>query len=60
METTRHTSEDKQPTWTLTGSPGRMRSLIAHHYDCVDDRLVFSTVARRTPELVRRLELGTR
>jgi uncharacterized protein with HEPN domain len=37
---------------------GRMRNLIAHHYDKVDDRLVFSALARRIPELVRQLELG--
>ncbi|WP_199520844.1 HepT-like ribonuclease domain-containing protein [Jiangella anatolica] len=33
----------------------RMRNLIAHHYDKVDDRLVFSALAVRIPELIRRL-----
>lgn len=33
----------------------RMRNLVAHHYDRVDDRLVFSTLSGRIPELVRTL-----
>lgn len=33
----------------------RMRNLIAHHYDNVDDRLVFTALSRRIPDLVRRL-----
>lgn len=37
---------------------GRMRNLIEHHYDKVDDRLVFSTLARRIPDLLRQLEPG--
>lgn len=37
---------------------GRMRNLIAHHYDKVDDRLVFSALAVRIPNLVSRLGLG--
>jgi uncharacterized protein with HEPN domain len=36
---------------------GRMRNLIAHHYDHVDDRLVFSALATRIPDLVGRLGL---
>ncbi len=35
-----------------------MRNLIAHHYDKVNDRLVFTTLATRIPELARDLELG--
>lgn len=34
---------------------GRMRNLIAHHYDSVDDRLVFTALSRRIPDLVRQL-----
>lgn len=34
---------------------GRMRNLIAHHYDKVDDRLVFTALARRVPDLLARL-----
>jgi len=30
----------------------RMRNLIAHHYDKVDDRLVFSALERRIPALL--------
>ncbi|WP_072814545.1 HepT-like ribonuclease domain-containing protein [Rhodococcus zopfii] len=37
---------------------GWMRNLIAHHYDKVNDRLVFTTLATRIPELARDLELG--
>lgn len=37
---------------------GRMRNLVAHHYDKVDDRLVFSTLAHRIPDLLGRLGLG--
>lgn len=37
---------------------GRMRNLIAHHYDKVDDRLVFATLAGRIPELVGQLVPG--
>lgn len=33
----------------------RLRNLIAHHYDKVDDRLVFSTLQRRVPELMSTL-----
>ncbi len=33
----------------------RMRNLIAHHYDKVDDRLVFTTLAHRIPDLLARL-----
>lgn len=36
----------------------RMRNLIAHHYDKVDDRLVFTTLASRIPELMRQLGLS--
>lgn len=36
---------------------GRMRNLIAHHYDKVDDRLVFAALARRIPELLEQLDL---
>ena len=36
----------------------RMRNLIAHHYDKVDDRLVFTTLQRRIPALLRALDLG--
>ena len=35
----------------------RMRNLIAHHYDKVDDRLVFTALAHRVPDLLRRLGL---
>jgi uncharacterized protein with HEPN domain len=35
----------------------RMRNLIAHHYDRVDDQLVFVTLARRIPDLVNKLRL---
>jgi uncharacterized protein with HEPN domain len=36
---------------------GRMRNLIAHHYDRVNDRLVFSALAIRIPDLLGRLGL---
>lgn len=36
---------------------GRMRNLIAHHYDRMDDRLVFAALAHRIPELLVRLGL---
>lgn len=36
---------------------GRMRNLIAHHYDKVDDRLVFTALAHRIPNLLGRLGL---
>lgn len=36
----------------------RMRNLIAHHYDRVDDRLVFTALAVRIPELLDHLGLG--
>ncbi len=36
----------------------RMRNLIAHHYDKVDDRLVFTTLSARIPELLRQLALA--
>lgn len=36
---------------------GRMRNLVAHHYDKVDDRLVFTALAHRIPDLLGRLEL---
>jgi len=35
----------------------RMRNLIARHYDKVDDRLVFSALASRIPDLIIRLGL---
>lgn len=35
----------------------RMRNLIAHHYDRVDDRLVFAALAQRVPDMVERLGL---
>ena len=35
----------------------RMRNLVAHHYDRVDDRLVFSTLSGRIPELVLALRI---
>ena len=34
---------------------GRMRNLIAHHYDRVDDRLVFQALAGRIPALMEDL-----
>lgn len=34
---------------------GRMRNLIAHHYDKVDDRLAFTALAHRIPNLLGRL-----
>jgi uncharacterized protein with HEPN domain len=36
---------------------GRMRNLIAHHYDNVNDRLVFSALAERVPRLAASLGL---
>jgi Uncharacterized conserved protein len=36
----------------------RMRNLIAHHYDKVDDRLVFTALATRVPELIGKLGLA--
>jgi hypothetical protein len=36
----------------------RMRNLVAHHYDRLDDRLVFSTLSTRIPALVRALGTG--
>lgn len=33
----------------------RMRNLIAHHYDRVDDRLVFTALASRVPQLLESL-----
>lgn len=39
---------------------GRMRNLIAHHYDNVNDRLVFSALAERVPRLVAALGLDQR
>lgn len=36
----------------------RMRNLIAHHYDKVDDQLVFATLARRIPDLLVQLGSG--
>ncbi|WP_307816107.1 HepT-like ribonuclease domain-containing protein [Myceligenerans indicum] len=36
----------------------RMRNLIAHHYDRVDDRLVFSALASRIPELLDSLGIS--
>lgn len=35
----------------------RMRNLIAHHYDGVDDALVFTALQRRIPELAAALGL---
>lgn len=37
----------------------RMRNLISHHYDRVDDRLMFTTLQRRVPDLLDRLGLQT-
>ncbi|HET8926747.1 MAG TPA: HepT-like ribonuclease domain-containing protein [Microbacterium sp.] len=37
----------------------RMRNLIAHHYDSVNDHLVFSTLQHRLPELAETLGLRT-
>lgn len=34
---------------------GRMRNLIEHHYDKVEDRLVFGALAHRIPDLLHRL-----
>lgn len=36
---------------------GRMRNLIAHHYDRGDDLLVFQTLAGRIPALMADLEI---
>lgn len=33
----------------------RMRTLIAHHYDRVDDQLVFTALAERVPQMLRAL-----
>ena len=35
----------------------KMRNLIAHYYDGVEDRLVFTALAERVPELIARLGL---
>jgi uncharacterized protein with HEPN domain len=40
--------------WTAIG---RTRNLIAHRYERVDDRLVFTALAQRVPDLLRRLGL---
>lgn len=37
----------------------RMRNLIAHHYDKVDDRLVFAALERRIPALLDALGQST-
>ena len=37
---------------------GRMRNLIAHHYDDVDDRLIFAALRHRIPEMVRLLGIA--
>lgn len=36
---------------------GRMRNLIAHHYDRVDDQLAFTALAQRIPDLLAHLGL---
>lgn len=36
----------------------RMRNLIAHHYDKIDDQLVFAALQRRIPDLLKQLDLG--
>ena len=36
----------------------RMRNLIAHHYDQVDDELVFTALARRVPATLRNLGIA--
>ncbi|MHA7987760.1 HepT-like ribonuclease domain-containing protein [Rathayibacter sp. CAU 1779] len=36
----------------------RMRNLIAHHYDNVNDRLVFTALAERIPSLAASLGVG--
>jgi uncharacterized protein with HEPN domain len=37
---------------------GRMRNLIAHHYDKIDDRLVFTALEVDIPRLIRMLGLS--
>lgn len=49
------TSEFPGVDWVAIG---RMRNLIAHHYDQVNDRLVYSALATRIPELSATLGLG--
>jgi uncharacterized protein with HEPN domain len=34
----------------------RMRNLIAHHYDKVDDQLIYAALATRIPALIARLD----
>jgi uncharacterized protein with HEPN domain len=41
--------------WTAIA---RMRNLLAHHYDKVNDQLVFTALAHRIPELLSRLGLS--
>lgn len=36
----------------------RMRNLIAHHYGRVDDRLVFTALAERVPQMLRTLGIA--
>ncbi|WP_448060511.1 HepT-like ribonuclease domain-containing protein [Cellulomonas hominis] len=36
---------------------GRMRSLVAHHYDKVNDDMMWAALSRRVPEMVRSLGL---
>lgn len=37
---------------------GRMRNLVAHHYDKIDDGVVFTALANRIPNLIRTLGLS--
>lgn len=48
------TAQYSQVPWVQIS---RMRNLVAHHYDRVDDRLVFSTLSGRIPELAAVLGL---
>jgi len=35
-----------------------MRNPIAHHYDKIDNQLVFAALQRRIPDLINQLNLG--
>lgn len=39
---------------------GRMRNLIAHHYDAVNDDLMWAALEARIPDLIRQLGLDSR
>jgi len=49
----------EHPSVDWVGIAG-MRNLIAHHYDRVHDRLVFSALAARVPDLMNQLGIRVR